>query len=184
MRTFAKLSVGPASVCFTPEGKPATYLGYSFDVATLSSSEDVTELESPNQTIGLSDAVVLSRKASITITLAELTLDTLALLLGKDLTVTTDGTISTLKFGYALGWKVQKGKVDFYCMAPDGKKRRITLYNAYISGDAKEYNAARDAYTQVSVTFNALIDTTKEYLGEIVDDASDSHDITMGLGSS
>ena len=184
MKALTNLTVGPASVCFTPEGKSAVYLGYTFDVATFSPSEEVTEFESPNQAVGLSDAVVLSRKASITITLAELTLDTLALLLGKDLTVETNGTISTLKFGHALGWKVQKGKVDLYCMAPGGKKRRITLYNAYISGDTKEYSAARDAYTQVAVTFNALIDTSKEYLGEVADDGSVDYDITTGLEGS
>lgn len=184
MKAFTNLVVGPASVCFTPTGASAVYLGYSFDEAVCSFSEEMAELESPNQAIGLSEAIVLSRRASITINLTEMSLDILRLLLGKDLSISTDGTVSTLKFGYGLGWKAQKGKVEFYCMAPDGKKRKITLYNAYITGDAKDYNATRDAYTTISITFNALIDVTEEHLGEIVDDTSEDWDITTGLESS
>jgi len=185
IRNFTNLVVSAASYVWTPEGGSPVYLGYSFDPGVFSHAFMVSELESPTQATGLSDAKKLSERATLNTLLAEMSLTNLSEILGQSLTIETDGSYQRLPFGGGHG--LPKGQLECYCMAPDSKRRKITLYRAFITADAKDYNIQRDIYTTLPVIFSGLIDDTRdedEAIGEIEDKTNQDYTITTGLESS
>lgn len=190
MKAFTNIVASPACIIFKPTGASLLYVGYGYDVSILNQENEIVEIDSPNQATGLERAIKLGEKFYLTFLAGEMDLDKLKVFWGTSDVVDQTGSppdSGTEEIEFGGNENPIEGLLYIYGMAPNGKKRKITFFKAYLTGDSKDYPLNRGETTKMPLKFGALIDDSKEpghQMVKIEDDFSADYTILYGLESS